>query len=88
MKTRDQQGLEVDFLVPRANAGLWLVEAKASKTVWPPMAAPLFSLQRALGERAKRLIVAHRKSKSSVQTTAIAPGVDALDIGEFVAQLA
>src|SRR2546425_9940969 len=26
---RDQQGLEVDFLVPRPNVGLWLIEAKA-----------------------------------------------------------
>lgn len=84
---RDQQGLEVNFLVPRANAGLWLVEAKASKTVRPAMAAPLLSLQRALGERAKRLIVAHRESKSSMQTAAIAQGVEALDLGEFVAQL-
>lgn len=35
---RDQQGLEVDFLVPRPNASLWLVEAKATKTVRPAMA--------------------------------------------------
>jgi len=57
---RDQQGLEVDFLIPRPNAGLWPVEAKASKTVTAAMAASLLSLQRALGARAKRLIVAHR----------------------------
>jgi uncharacterized protein len=44
---RDQQGPEVDFLVPRPNAKLWLVEAKAAKTVRPPMASPLTSLQRA-----------------------------------------
>src|SRR5256884_5568002 len=36
---RDQQGLEVDFLVPRPNVGLWLIEAKAGKTVHPWMAA-------------------------------------------------
>src|SRR5246127_4100770 len=45
---RDQQGLEVDFLVPRPNAKLWLVEAKSSKTVRPSMASPLTSLRRAL----------------------------------------
>ena len=36
---RDQQGLEVDFLLPKPNAGLWLIECKAGKTVrprWPP----------------------------------------------------
>jgi predicted AAA+ superfamily ATPase len=84
---RDQQGLEVDFLIPRPNAGLWPVEAKASKTVTPAMAASLLSLQRALGARAKRLIVAHRKFNSSVQTVAVARGVEALDISQLVADL-
>lgn len=84
---RDQQGLEVDFLIPRPNAGLWPVEAKASKTVRPAMAAPLLSLKRALGERTKRLILVHRKSKMLVSTTAVAPGVEALDIGQLVADL-
>jgi len=84
---RDQQGLEVDFLVPRPNAGLWPVEAKASKTVHPAMAAPLLSLQKALGGRAKRLTVVHRKAAAGVATMAIAPGVDALDINQFVAEL-
>jgi predicted AAA+ superfamily ATPase len=45
---RDQQGLEVDFLLPRPNAGLWLIECKAAKTVRPAMAAPLSSVDRAL----------------------------------------
>jgi uncharacterized protein len=82
---RDQQGLEVDFLIPRPNAKLWLVEAKASKTVRPAMAAPLLSLQRALGERAKRLLLVHRKSEPSISTAAIAPGVEALDVEQLVA---
>lgn len=80
---RDQQGLEVDFLIPRANAGLWAVEAKASKTVRPAMAASLLSLRKALGSRATRLTVVHRKSAGAISTTAIAPGVDALDVGEL-----
>ena len=48
---RDQQGLEVDFLVPQPNARFWLVEAKASKTVHPSMAAPMLALTRAAGDR-------------------------------------
>ena len=84
---RDQQGLEVDFLVPRPNAGLWPVEAKASKTVRSAMAAPLLSLKRALGARAKRLILVHQKSKASVSTAALVPGVEALDVGQLVADL-
>jgi uncharacterized protein len=82
---RDQQGLEVDFLIPRPNAGLWPVEAKASKTVRPAMAAPLLSLPWALGDRAARFTLVRRKSGASVSTAAIAPGVEALAAGQLVA---
>jgi uncharacterized protein len=84
---RDQQGLEVDFLIPRPNARLWLVEAKAGKTVRPEMAAPMTSLQRAAGNRTDRLIVVHRKSQSQISTPAIAKGVEAVDVEEFVQEL-
>src|SRR6266481_4057640 len=84
---RDQQGLEVDFLVPRPNVGLWLVECKAGKTVRPAMAAPLLSLRRALGKRSKRLIIVHRKSHLAPTTAAIASGVEAIDLERFVADL-
>jgi predicted AAA+ superfamily ATPase len=84
---RDQQGLEVDFLVPRANAGLWAVEAKASKTVRPAMAHPMLSLRDAVGERVKRMLVVHRRSSTGVNTSAIAKGVEALDVEDFVAEL-
>jgi len=84
---RDQQGLEVDFLIPRPNARLWLVEAKAGKTVRPEMAAPMTSLQRAARNRTDRLIVVHRKSQSQISTAAIAQGVEAVDVEEFVQEL-
>ncbi len=84
---RDQQGLEVDFLVPRPNAGLWLVEAKATKTVRPAMASPLLSLRRALPKCSARLIVVHRKSSSQLTTAALATGVEALDVERFVVEL-
>jgi hypothetical protein len=51
------------------------------------MAAPLLSLRRALEDRAKRLLLGQRKSGASVSTTARAPGVDALDVGQLVADL-
>ena len=63
---RDQQGLEVDFLIPRPNAKLWLVEAKAAKTVRPSMASPLTSLQRALQKRSGKPVVIHGTSLSQV----------------------
>jgi len=84
---RDQQGLEVDFLVPRPNSHLWLVEAKAGKTVPPSMAAPLLSLRRASPKRSERLIVVHRKSRSQLPTAAIAGGVEALDVDQFIQEL-
>ncbi len=84
---RDQQGLEVDFLIPRPNAGLWLIECKAGRTVRPAMAAPLFSLRRALGKRSKRLIIVHRKARSTPVTAAVAEGVEGLDLEQFVAEL-
>jgi predicted AAA+ superfamily ATPase len=85
--SRDQQGVEVDLLVPRPNAKVWLVEAKSAKTVRPPMASPLTSLQRALQKRAERLIVVHRKSRLQVPTAAIAKGVEALNVEQFVGEL-
>ena len=85
---RDQQGLEVDFLVPWPGAGVWLIEAKAGKTVHPQMSAPLLALGRSLGEKSKRLIVVHRNSRSSISTSALASGVEALDIARFINELA
>jgi len=84
---RDQQGLEVDFLVPRPNAGLWLIECKAGKTVRLPMAVPLLSLRRALGKRSKRLIIVHGKSRSTLAIKAVTGGVEALNLEQFVAEL-
>ncbi len=84
---RDQQGLEVDFLVPRPNAGLWLIEAKAGKTVHPAMAAPLLSLRRALGKQSGRLIVIHRKSRSSMTTSAVTNGAEAFDVERLIREL-
>src|SRR5713226_371593 len=77
---RDQQGLEVDFLVSRPDAGLWLVECKAGKTIRSEMAAPLLSLRRALGKRSRRLIIVHRKSLSMPAISAVTKGVEAVDL--------
>ena len=46
------------------------------------------SLRRALPERFGRLIVVHRKSREQLPTTAIARGVEALDVERFVLELA
>lgn len=85
---RDQQGLEVDFLIPGRDGKPWLIECKASRTVLPPMAAPLQALGHAMAAVHPRLLVVHRASPSAPPTRAIAPGVEALDVSSFVDELA
>jgi len=84
---RDQQGLKVDFLLPRPNAGLWIIECKAGKTVRPAMAAPLLALRRTMEKRSTRLIVVYGKSRSAQATSAVARGVEAIELERFVASL-
>ena len=84
---RDHQGLEVDFLLPRPNAGLWLIECKAGKTVCPAMAAPLLALRRTMEKRSTRLIVVYGKSRSAQATRAVARGVEAIELERFIASL-
>ena len=84
---RDQQGLEIDFLVPQANARFWLVEAKASKTVQPSMAAPMLSLSLAAKDRATRRIVVYRKPRTGTAFTALARGAEALTLEQFAAEI-
>jgi predicted AAA+ superfamily ATPase len=81
---RDQQGFEVDFLFPHGG-GLWMVECKASRTVQPAMARSLASLRQAMGDRKPgRLSVVHRTSRIAPPTRALAPGVEALPLEDFV----
>ena len=80
---RDQQGLEVDFLMPRPNGRLWMIECKAAKTPMPPMAAPLLSLRRSMGQPPERLLLVHRASHHAPPTRALAPGVEALDFEQL-----
>jgi len=84
---RDRQGLEVDFLVPRPNAKFWLVEAKASRTIQSTMAGPLLALKKAAPDRASRSLIVHRKARSQTQMTTAAPGVEAMPIEQFSAEL-
>lgn len=85
---RDQQELEVDFLFPSAQGTLWMTECNASKTVDPSMTRPLDALARAIPRRLSiRRTVIHRKSPSAPTLTALAPGIEALDVDAFIADL-
>jgi uncharacterized protein len=88
---RDQQGLEVDFVVPRRREGLLLVECKATRTPVPAMAARMIHLAEAARKKratpAAEMILVHQSAKSPSGTTALAPGVRALAWPEFVRSL-
>jgi predicted AAA+ superfamily ATPase len=89
---RDEQGLEVDFLVPRAGGSISLVECKAARTVTPAMAgsmqrlAEAFRKKRPRGTRVEMSLV-HQAPKAPVGTHAVAPGVRACAWQEFVGRL-
>ncbi len=88
---RDQQGLEVDFLVPRQGERLTLVEAKAGRTVRPELAAPMRRLATALISsvpgRTIDQIVVHEAPRAGASTHALAPGTKALPWQRFVESL-
>lgn len=86
---RDEQGLEVDFVVPGRAGSIALVECKAARTVTPAMAAPMQRLAAAMkkkhpkGKAADRFLV-HQAPKSGIRTAAVAPGVRALPWQDFL----
>ncbi len=91
---RDQQGLEVDFLVP-GRGRLTMVECKATRTVRPGDAAPIRRLAAALGQRrrggpraaAPRLIVVHEPPAHTTRLSTIAPGVEAVPWRDIAARI-
>jgi len=88
---RDQQGLEVDFVMPGKNGGLRLVEAKAARAVTPGDAGPMQRLAAAWSKRPGvrgrvEQVLVHRPARAGVVSRAVAPGVQALPWQEFVSQ--
>ena len=89
---RDEQGLEVDFLVPGRAGAVALVECKAGRTVTPAMAAPMQRLSAALKRsRAKaagtRMFLVHQSPQAGTPTPAVAPAVQALPWQKFLEAL-
>ncbi len=88
---RDEQGLEVDFLVPGPSGAVALVECKASRTVTPAMAAPLQRLADAVKKKRQKgtvveMFLVHQQPKAGIATQAVAPGVRALVWQDFLAE--
>ena len=86
---RDQQGLEVDFIVPGESGGLRLIEAKSTATPTPDMAVPMLKLARAWkgsghARGSLSMVLVHQPRKSAAISRALAPGVQALPWTECV----
>lgn len=84
---RDQQGLEVDFIVPAGHRKLVVAEAKASRTVAPAMADSLRRLARAMTRYRVDAFVVHRPPPSAPRYSALGPGVQAGTLADFLAKL-
>ena len=88
---RDEQGLEVDFVMPGPGGSISLVECKASRTVTPAMAAGLQRLADAFKKKRRgmtmSLSLVHQSPRRPVATRAVSPGVCALAWQDFVREL-
>ncbi|MGH2360760.1 MAG: ATP-binding protein [bacterium] len=89
---RDEQGLEVDFLMPGAGGALALVDCKAARTVTPAMAGPMQRLAEALKKKRPRgvrviMSLVYQSPKTPVATQAVAVGVRAWAWQDFIRQL-
>ena len=78
-------------MVPVGHGEVGLVEAKASATVTPGMAAPMQRLATAWKEQpgtrgAVKMFVVHRAARAGQSSRAIAPGVQAVPWQEFVTE--
>jgi len=84
---RDQQGLEVDFLVPRGAGRIALIEAKASATVRPEMADSLARLAQAVRGHEVASYVVHNPPRNETPMTTLRPGVRAVSLEVFLVTL-
>ena len=75
---RDQQGLEVDFVIDDGNRRLTLIEAKATRTALPVAAAPLRRLAGAVAGYDASAWLVHAGQGGKAPAEALCPGARAL----------
>ncbi len=81
---RDQQGLEVDFVVPGKGNRLLFMEAKATRTVRPAMGAPMEALGRKGSRyRIERYVVHDALKRTEPVTSALTPTVKAVSLPDL-----
>lgn len=85
---RDQQGLEVDFIVPKSPAGLALVEVKTGKTPKPEMAKSLQRLSASIKRYHSESFLVHSGIKDAdAAGRALKPGITALSLAALLDKL-
>jgi predicted AAA+ superfamily ATPase len=84
---RDQRGLEVDFIVPSGTQGLVLIEAKASRTVYPDAARNVLSLAQSISNHQTRCVVVHATAADDKDDTVLALGARAMSIAGLLHSL-
>lgn len=85
---RDEQGLEVDFVVPGRAGAVQLIECKARGTVTPAMATPLLRLAKAFAGRKRHAVeslILH-EAPSGGGAGSAAPGVRVSDWRRYFAK--
>jgi predicted AAA+ superfamily ATPase len=83
---RDQQGLEVDFIIPSGSGKLVIMEAKAVRSVKPVMAVSLIKLARAMPHYKVEKYVIHLNppaKSAEAGLRALSPGVTAMPVAEM-----
>lgn len=80
---RDQQGLEVDFVLDDGNRRLTFVEVKAGKTLKPDMAGSLTRLRDSVENYTTRMILVHGGGDSELPVKSMLPGVAATSLGSL-----
>ena len=81
---RDQQGLEVDFVIPQGAGALLLAEVKTTKTPKPSMARPLQRLAQAITAYSTRSMLVHGDSTETTAGSVIAPGVSTVTLASLL----
>jgi predicted AAA+ superfamily ATPase len=84
---RDQQGLEVDFVVPNGPRRLMLVEAKSSRTATPAMVQPMERLSAAVGGYEVERFLVYQPVKGSGPMSTIKPGALAGSVQDLLKRL-
>jgi predicted AAA+ superfamily ATPase len=85
---RDQQGLEIDFVIPEVNRRLMLLEAKASRTAVPEMAESVHRLSKAISNYDVSSFLIYRPSRQSPPMLTLRPGMKALSVKELLSTMA